>query len=154
MFDTLHVRCHSMNDETAAAAHEMGKLIAENSRLRMALSRARRVPHWWMLALLTAMLASMLGGCTLNKSIPKASIRYDRKIGALIIESAKDVVLTNVTLRVEGTNVTLEIGGYVARNNTDLILATVKAQQQQIDAMRGGLADLVKAGVEGMTPGK
>jgi hypothetical protein len=59
------------------------------------------------------------------------------------------VVLSNVVVRIDGTNTSISIGYYAARSNIEVIKAALQAQKQQIDGVNQGVGNVVKAAVDG-----
>lgn len=92
---------------------------------------------------------ALVGGCSLNQQVPKATISFNPSTHAFEIQSHKDVVLSNVVVTVAGTNVNLSIGYYSAAANIAVIKAAVRAQQQQIQGIQNGAADIIGAAVKG-----
>lgn len=90
-------------------------------------------------------VAVILTGCTLNNQVPKATIAYNPVTKQFNIASHKDVVMSNITVQVTGTNTSLQIGYYSANANVDVVKAAVIAQQQQIQATLQGLNQVLTA---------
>ena len=87
----------------------------------------------------------LLSGCTLNNSVPKTQFSFNPTTKTLDIKSPKDVVMTNVVVKLQDNNVEMTIGSYSSANNIEVIKAAVEAQKNQIDAIQKGVTDVVTA---------
>ena len=94
----------------------------------------------------------LLAGCTLNRQVPKAQISFNPRTHSLDILSHKDVVLSNVVVRIDGTNTSISIGYYAAQANIEIIKAAITAQQQQIQGVQQGLQAIVGAAIDHAKP--
>ena len=94
----------------------------------------------------------LLSGCSLNHQVPKAQISFNPRTHSLDILSHKDVVLSNVVVRIDGTNTSISIGYYAAHANIEVIKAALQAQQQQIIGVQQGLEKIVGAAIDHAKP--
>jgi len=98
------------------------------------------------IGIVSAISLLVMNGCTLDRSVPKATINYDPVTHEIKIASHKDISMTNLTfvINTNGTT-TFSIGNYESKANVEVIRAAVEAQQQQIKGSLDAIDKILQA---------